>query len=192
LIHFNPRDESTSNSTHRHLYTTKNLQAKTAADSQPSPAASKGENQATKLQVPQQQTQRPSDQLTGRNIIATGRKTATHKSQANKVSNRKTKPSKLKQAETQTGTRNRVLGQNQGDIIKRMRKQRLCCPESQPKRNCWKNDSSIRPSLIGQKWQQVYSLSNIASWAVVQQWYCLPQSQPEESQEDDHLEDQKV
>jgi hypothetical protein len=44
------------------------------------------------------------------------------------------------------------------------------------------------PSLIGQKWQQLYSLSNIAFWAVVQQWYCLPQSQPEESQEDDHLE----
>jgi hypothetical protein len=68
-----------------------------------------------------------------------------------------------------------------------MRKQRLCFLESQPK-----NDSSIRPSLIGQKWQQLCSLSNIASWAAVQQWYRLPQTQLEESQEDDHLEDQNV
>jgi hypothetical protein len=72
-----------------------------------------------------------------------------------------------------------------------MRKQRLCYLESQPKRSYWKNDSSIRPSLIGQKWQLLYS-SNIASWAAVQQWFRLPQTQSEESQEDDHLKDQKV
>jgi hypothetical protein len=35
-------------------------------------------------------------------------------------------------------------------------------------------------------------LSNIVSWAAVQQWFHLPQTQSEENQKDDHLENQKV